>query len=126
MGVGTPKDLLDGVMRGIDMFDCVMPTRLARHGSFFASSGFTGAGRANIKKKQFEEDFSPLDPTCNCYTCQNHTKAYIRHLFRGNEATAAILMSIHNITYLVNLMRETRQAILENRFKSFYDEKMRL
>ena len=120
MGVGTPEDLLEGVKRGIDMFDCVMPTRLARHGSFF-----TGMGRANIKNKKFEEDFSPLDPNCSCYACQNHTKAYIRHLFRQNEATAAILMSIHNIQYLVSLMQETRKAILEDNFNAFYEEKMK-
>ncbi len=119
MGVGTPEDLLDGVMRGIDMFDCVMPTRIARHGSFFTSKG-----RANIKIKEFEEDFSPLDSQCSCYACQNHTKAYIRHLFRVNEVTGAALMSIHNIHFLVNLMKEVREEILRGDFKSFYEEKM--
>ncbi|HSA06479.1 MAG TPA: tRNA guanosine(34) transglycosylase Tgt [Candidatus Gastranaerophilales bacterium] len=120
MGVGTPEDLLDGVYRGIDMFDCVMPTRIARHGSFFTSQG-----RGNIKIKRFEEDFSPLDENCDCYACKNHSKAYIRHLFRQKEATASILMSIHNIEFLVNLMNQTRQAIIEDRFKSFYDNKMK-
>ncbi len=108
MGVGTPEDLTAGVTGGIDMFDCVMPTRIARHGSFFTSNG-----RGNIKNKEFEQDFTPLDKKCNCYACENHTKAYIRHLFRVQEATGAILLSIHNITFLVNLMRETRKAILK-------------
>lgn len=111
MGVGTPEDLIEGVKRGVDMFDCVMPTRLARHGSFF-----TQKGRGNIKNKAFEEDFSTLEETCDCYACRNHTKAYIRHLFRVGEGTAAILLSIHNIRFLVNLMKEVRQAILEDRF----------
>lgn len=119
MGVGTPEDLLDGVLRGIDMFDCVMPTRNARHGSFF-----TDDGRKIIRNKEFENDFSPLQEGCDCYACQNHTKAYIRHLFRQKEATAAILMSIHNIRYLINLMEKARQAILEDRYVEFYNERM--
>lgn len=118
MGVGTPEDLLDGVFRGVDMFDCVLPTRNARHGSFF-----TDNGRAIIKNKEYENDFTPLQAGCTCYTCQNHTKAYIRHLFRQKEATGAILMSIHNIHYLTNLMSEIRQAILEDRFLEFYNER---
>ncbi len=121
MGVGTPEDLLDGVLRGVDMFDCVMPTRNARHGSFF-----TSAGRKNIKVKELEDDFTPLDPNCNCYACRNHTKAYIRHLCRMQEATGAILMTIHNIHFLVNLMKQARAAILEDNFVSFYEEKMRV
>lgn len=120
MGVGTPEDLLDGVKRGIDMFDCVMPTRLARHGGFFSDEG-----RKIIKNKEFEEDFRPLDTNCTCYACQNHTRAYIRHLFKMKEATASTLMSIHNIHYLINLMKQTRQAILEDRFDEFYDDKMK-
>lgn len=115
MGVGTPQDLLDGVLRGIDMFDCVMPTRIARHGSFF-----TDSGRGIIKNKEFEEDFSPMVEGCSCYACVNHSKAYIRHLFRVKEATASILMTIHNVHYLVNLMHKARQAILEDRFPEFY------
>ncbi len=117
MGVGTPQDLLDGVMRGIDMFDCVMPTRIARHGSFFMKKG-----RGIITNKAFEEDFSPLVDGCQCYACRNHTRAYIRHLFKCQEATAATLLSIHNIHFLVNLMQEARKAILEDRFEEFYNE----
>ncbi len=119
MGVGTPEDLLDGVLRGIDMFDCVMPTRIARHGSFFAENG-----RGTIKNKEFEEDFRPLVEGCDCYTCQNHSRAYIRHLFRVKESTASTLMSIHNIHHLVKLMQDARQAILEDNFQNFYDKKM--
>lgn len=117
MGVGTPEDLLDGVYRGIDMFDCVMPSRIARHGSFFTKNG-----RKNIKVKDFETDFSPLDEDCQCYACKNHTKAYIRHLYRAGEGTSSILMTIHNIHFLVKLMEDARTAILEDRFVEFYNE----
>ena len=119
MGVGTPEDLLDGILRGVDMFDCVLPTRNARHGSFF-----TADGRKIIKNKEFEKDASPLDSECNCYACKNHTKAYIRHLYRAGEATAAILLSIHNIQFLINLVKEARKAILEDRYQEFYTERM--
>ena len=119
MGVGTPEDLLDGILRGVDMFDCVLPTRNARHGSFF-----TTEGRKIIKNKEFEKDASPLDSECNCYACKNHTKAYIRHLYRAGEATAAILLSIHNIQFLINLVKEARKAILEDRYQEFYTERM--
>ena len=119
MGVGTPEDLLDGILRGVDMFDCVLPTRNARHGSFFTSDG-----RKIIKNKEFERDANPLDIGCNCYTCQNHTKAYIRHLYRAGESTAAILLSIHNIQFLIDLVKEARKAILENRYEEFYTERM--
>lgn len=119
MGVGTPEDLLDGILRGVDMFDCVLPTRNARHGSFFSSEG-----RKIIKNKEFERDSSPLDKDCKCYACQNHTKAYIRHLYRAGEATAAILLSIHNIQFLIDLVKEARKAILEDRYQEFYADKM--
>jgi queuine tRNA-ribosyltransferase len=119
MGVGTPEDLLDGVYRGIDMFDCVMPTRNARHGSFF-----TEEGRKIIKNKEFEADPSKLDENCDCYACQNHSKAYIRHLYRVGEAASAILLSIHNVSFLINLMKRAREAVLEDRFEEFYTEKM--
>ena len=117
MGVGTPEDLLDGIKRGIDMFDCVLPTRNARHGSFF-----TWEGKKNIKNKKYEDDPSPLDEHCNCYACQNHSKAYLRHLVRCQEATAATLLSIHNIQFLVEFSQKCRQAILEDRFGDFYNE----
>lgn len=117
MGVGTPVDLINGVKYGVDMFDCVLPTRNARHGSFF-----THEGNKIIKNKAYEFDFTPLDPECNCSTCRNHTKAYIRHLYRGQESTAATLISIHNIYFLINLMKEIREAIAEDRFEEFGEE----
>lgn len=115
MGVGTPVDLINGVKRGVDMFDCVLSTRNARHGSFF-----THSGNKIIKNKEFEEDFTPLDSECNCWTCQNHTRAYIRHLYRAQEATAAILLSIHNTHFLLNLMKEIRNSIIEGTFEEKY------
>lgn len=117
MGVGTPEDLLDGIKRGIDMFDCVLPTRNARHGSFF-----TWDGKRNIKNKEFWDDSSPLVEGCNCYTCRNHSKAYIRHLFRCQESTAATLLSIHNIQFLVEFSQKCREAILQDRFGDFFNE----
>ena len=118
MGVGTPIDLLEGVKFGVDMFDCVLPTRNARHGSFF-----TSYGRKIIKNKEFECDNSPLDENCDCYACKNHTKAYIRHLFRMNESTAATLLSIHNTRFLVKFMEDMREAILNDNFVEFYNTK---
>ncbi len=117
MGVGTPEDLLDGITRGIDMFDCVLPTRNARHGSFF-----TWSGKKNIKNKEFYDDNKPLVPGCNCYTCQNHSRAYIRHLWRCGESTASTLLSIHNIQFLVEFSQKCRQAILDDRFGDFFKE----
>lgn len=117
MGVGTPEDLLDGIKRGVDMFDCVLPTRNARHGSFF-----THDGKKCIKNKQFQEDASPLDLNCDCYACKNHTKAYLRHLFRCQEATASTLMSIHNIKFLIDFAKSCRKAILNDEFDKFYEE----
>jgi len=117
MGVGTPEDLLDGIKRGIDMFDCVLPTRNARHGSFF-----TWNGKRNIKNKEFGDDSSPLVDGCKCYACRNHSKAYIRHLFRCQENTAATLLSIHNIQFLVEFSQKCRKAIIQDRFGDFYNE----
>ncbi len=117
MGVGTPEDLLDGIKNGIDMFDCVLPTRNARHGSFF-----TWDGKRNIKNKAFYDDEKPLVEGCNCYACRNHSRAYIRHLFRCQESTAATLLSIHNIQFLVEFSQKCRVAILEDRFGDFYEE----
>lgn len=116
MGVGTPQDLMDGVLRGIDMFDCVLPTRNARHGSFFSYEG-----RKIIKNKEFESDSRPLDEACNCYACKNHTRAYIRHLYRCGEATAAILLSIHNTQFLIDFMTKARNAILNNKYDKFME-----
>jgi queuine tRNA-ribosyltransferase len=114
MGVGDPRDLVRGVARGIDMFDCVLPTRLARHGA-----AFTCDGRINMRNKGFEEDDRPLDAECNCYTCQNFTRAYIRHLLHVQEMLGLYLMSIHNLAFLLNLMRQMRAAIVSQTFEAF-------
>ena len=114
MGVGSPEDLINGVMRGVDIFDCVLPTRLARH-----SSAFTPTGRINLMNAGFIHDTAPIDQTCGCYACQNFTRAYIRHLVIAKEMLAATLISIHNISFLINLMKNARQAILEDRFEPF-------
>jgi len=107
MGVGTPDCLIEGVARGIDMFDCVLATRVARNGTLL-----TRQGRLVIKNKQYAEDFAPIDPLCDCYACRHHSRAYIRHLFQSGEITGLRLASIHNLRYLIQLMQEIRQAIL--------------
>ncbi|MEG0021760.1 MAG: tRNA guanosine(34) transglycosylase Tgt [Bacilli bacterium] len=109
MGVGDPLDIIEGVIRGIDMFDCVLPTRLARHGN-----AFTRNGKINLKNLQFKEDFTPIEEDCDCYTCKNFTKAYIRHLISANETNGGRLLSIHNIRFLIKLTEELREAILED------------
>lgn len=117
MGVGTPEDLLNGIKHGIDMFDCVLPTRNARHGSFF-----TWQGKANIKNEKYKDDHAPLVEGCDCYACRNHSRAYIRHLWKCQEATASTLLSIHNIKFLIDFSKKCRQAILEDRYLDFYNE----
>lgn len=114
MGVGSPDCLIEGVLRGIDMFDCVLATRIARNGTCF-----TADGRLVIKNAQYARDFGPLDDTCDCYTCQNFSRAYIRHLFKAGEITGARLASIHNLRFLLRLMENVRQAILEDRLLDF-------
>jgi queuine tRNA-ribosyltransferase len=114
MGVGSPEDLINGVLRGVDMFDCVLPTRLARHHNAMLSSG-----RMNLKNNQFARDPQPIDAACSCYTCQNFTRAYLRHLITAKETLSATLISIHNLHFLITLMKQSRQAILENRFQEF-------
>ncbi|CAK8723121.1 MAG: tRNA-guanine transglycosylase [Candidatus Electronema aureum] len=122
MGVGTPEDLVEGVFRGVDMFDCVMPTRNARNGMLFTSSG-----RVVIKNSCYREDQGPVDERCNCYTCRNYSRAYLRHLFQCNEILAYQLNSIHNLHYYCSLMAEMRRAIAEDRFvewrKGFYAQR---
>jgi len=120
MGVGSPDYLFEGVEHGIDMFDCVLPTRIARHGLATTSNG-----RVNIKNAKYERDFSPLDENCNCYTCRNYSKAYLRHLFKADEMLSAMLLSNHNLYFLINMMKNIRTSIEEDRFleykKEFYD-----
>ncbi len=106
MGVGEPIDIVEGVIRGVDLFDCVIPTRLARHGN-----AYTRHGRKNLKNSQYKDDFTPLEDDCDCYACQNYTKAYIHHLIKCDEVFGARLLSIHNIRYLVRLTEELRTAI---------------
>ena len=109
MGVGTPKQIYENVRRGIDMFDCVMPTRLARHGSAFIKGG----GTLPVKAGKYFDDFTPIDETCTCYACQNFTRAYIRHLLNVNEILGVRLLTIHNIHYFMDLMKRIRTAITE-------------
>lgn len=114
MGVGTPEDLLFGVEHGVDLFDCVLPTREARHGRLL-----TSRGRLNIKNARHREADIPLDPDCGCYTCRTFSRAYLHHIFRAGELLASTLNSIHNLSYTVGLTRAARQALLENRFPAF-------
>ncbi|NLC07837.1 MAG: tRNA guanosine(34) transglycosylase Tgt [Syntrophomonadaceae bacterium] len=114
MGVGSPDCLVEGVSRGIDMFDCVLPTRIARNGT-----AMTSRGKLVIRNAIYARDFQPIDPECSCYTCQNYTRAYIRHLLKANEVLALRLMTTHNLFYLLNLMQQMRDALNENRFPAF-------
>lgn len=117
MGVGSPDCILEGVERGIDMFDCVLPTRVARNGM-----AMTSHGRVNIKNAKYAEDFSPLDSECDCYCCRTYSKAYLRHLFRSDEILSSMLLSEHNLHFLVRLAENIRQAIDEDRFSEFKTE----
>ena len=119
MGVGTPWDILYAIKCGIDMFDCVSPTRLARHGA-----AFTSQGRVALRNACFIEDFTPLEPGCRCYTCQNHNRAYLNHLVKQKEMAGAILLSIHNVTFLIDQAVQCREAILQGRFRQYYEDRM--
>jgi queuine tRNA-ribosyltransferase len=114
MGVGTPVDLVESVARGIDMFDCVLPTRNARNGQLFTSEG-----PLNIKNAQFSEDDGPADPACDCYTCRNFSRAYLSHLFRAGEMTGGTLNTLHNLSFYLDTMRRIREAIAFGRFEDF-------
>ena len=114
MGVGTPLDIANGIAAGIDMFDCVLPTRNARNGTLYTSQG-----KINIKRKEYAEDDGPLDPQCGCYTCRTFSRAYLRHLYVSKELLSFRLNSLHNLTYFLDLVRNARQAILENRYADF-------
>ena len=117
MGVGSTDAILEGVLRGVDMFDCVLPTRIARHGTLM-----TAEGRLNIRNAKNERDFRPIDEKCDCYTCKNYTRAYLRHLVKCNEGLGQRLLSIHNLRFLINLTEEVRKAIQEDRFLDFKEE----
>ena len=120
MGVGEPFDILEGVERGIDMFDCVLPTRIARHGN-----AFTRDGKMNIKNAKYKEDFTPIESDCDCYACKNYTRAYIRHLITSNETFGARLLSIHNIRFLIRLTEEIRESIKNDNFLEYKENFMR-
>ena len=117
MGVGSLDYIFDGISKGVDMFDCVLPTRLARHGALM-----TTHGRINILNAKYERDFTPLDDECDCYTCKNYTRAYLRHLMKENEEFGKTLCSIHNLRFLIRTMEQARQAIKEDRFLEFSKE----
>jgi queuine tRNA-ribosyltransferase len=117
MGVGFPEDIVRAVSFGVDMFDCVLPTRCARTGMCFYSEG-----RLRIKNTCYKDDMKPIDPACQCYACGNFSRAYLRHLFMTNEITAIVLMTIHNIYYYLNLCRQMREAIIKKEFKRFHDD----
>ena len=117
MGVGSLDYMLEGVAKGVDMMDCVLPTRIARHGTLM-----THNGRVNIKNEKYKEDFTTLDPECDCYTCKNFTKAYLRHLYVADEAFGKRLLSIHNLRFLISVMEGAREAIKEDRFLEYKDE----
>jgi len=117
MGVGTPEDLIENIDRGVDMFDCVMPTRNARNATLF-----TSFGKLTIKAARYKYDESPIDPECDCYTCRRYSRAYLNHLFKAKELTYFRLASIHNLHYYLNLMREARKAILAGRWAAFKAE----
>jgi queuine tRNA-ribosyltransferase len=117
MGVGTPEDLVENVSRGVDMFDCVMPTRNARNGTLF-----TSFGKITIKAARFKQDQLPIDPECNCMVCQTYTRAYLCHLFRAKEITYFRLATLHNLYYYLDLMKQMREAILDGKFDEFRRE----
>jgi queuine tRNA-ribosyltransferase len=117
MGVGSPDSLIDGSIRGIDMFDCVLPTRIARNGTLMTSTG-----RLVVKNAQFTRDFGPIDENCDCYTCRNYSRAYIRHLIKCDETFGIRLTSYHNLYFLLRLMEKVRQAIMEDRLGDFREE----
>lgn len=117
MGVGDPIDLIENVMRGIDLFDCVAPTRLARHGH-----AYTWDGKINLKNAKYKEDFTPVDHECDCYACKNYTKAYIKHLLNAKETLGARLLSIHNINFLFRLMDEIRRHVKNGTLEDYRDK----
>jgi queuine tRNA-ribosyltransferase len=119
MGVGTPEDLLAGIAAGVDMFDCVLPTRTARNGLLF-----TSRGRLNVKNARFADDEGPLDPGCACYTCRTFSRAYLRHLFRAGEILALRLNTVHNLHHYLRLMEGAREAIVAGRFDAFRRDRL--
>jgi queuine tRNA-ribosyltransferase len=128
LGIGAPEDLILGIENGVDTFDCVAPTRIARNGGAYCSrngdlaNSANFSGKINLLNARFIDDFFPIDPNCGCYTCKNYTRSYIAHLFRAKEMLASTLTSIHNLYYLVNLVKRARQAILDGKWEEFKTE----
>ena len=117
MGLGDPEGIMDAISSGVDMFDCVMPTRISRNGS-----AFTSGGKINIKNKKYTDDFSPLDEKCDCYTCKNYTKSYLKHLYKSKEILSSILLTIHNLKFMFNMVENARNSIEKGKFKDFREE----
>lgn len=117
MGVGEPIDILEGISRGVDIFDCVLPTRIARH-----ANAFTRNGRINLKNSKYKEDFTPIEKDCDCYACKNYTKAYIRHLINVDEVFGQRLLSIHNIRFLIKMTEEARESIEIDKFEEYKND----
>ena len=117
MGVGDPIDIIEGVIRGVDIFDCVLPTRIARH-----ANAFTKYGKINLKNAKFKEDFTPIEEECDCYACKNFTKAYIRHLVTLNEMLGSRLLSIHNLRFLTRLTEDLRKCIKNDNILDYREE----
>jgi len=117
MGVGDPIGILNAISFGVDMFDCVLPTRISRNGS-----AFTKNGKINIKNLKYSDDFNPIEENCTCYTCKNYSKAYIKHLYKNKEIVSSILLSIHNLNFLFDLIRDAKSAIAENNYEKFKNE----
>jgi queuine tRNA-ribosyltransferase len=117
LGIGEPEDLFMGIENGVDLFDCVLPTRLGRNGTIY-----TKTGKIIISNTKFRNDFSPIEKDCNCYTCKNYSRAYVAHLFHGKEMLAGTLASIHNLYFIVNLVKNIRQSILDDNFFEFKEE----
>jgi queuine tRNA-ribosyltransferase len=117
LGIGEPEDLFMGVENGVDLFDCVLPTRLGRNGTLY-----TKVGKIHIENSQYREDLAPIDTDCDCYTCKNYSRAYIAHLFHGKEMLAGTLSSVHNIYFIVNLVKKIRQSIFDGNFDEYKKE----
>ena len=120
LGIGEPEDLFMAVEQGCDLFDCVAPTRIARTGSVYTKNG-----KINLMNKKFVEDFAPIDSDCKCYACQNYTKGYLSHLFRSKEMLGSTLASIHNIYFIVNLVKGMREAMINGTFKEYKEKFMK-
>ena len=117
MGVGSPDCLIEGVRRGVDMFDCVLATRIARNGT-----ALTSKGKIVVRNGKYKDDFTPLDSECDCYCCRNYSKAYLRHMINVGEMTGAMLLSLHNTTFLIKLMERMREAIIGGYFTEYCRE----